>query len=612
MGATTSSPADIHQFQQIVEKLKQADFKDYDEIITAAGNIRTLNCISNAEFQQYYLKEPNNIIMLIIRCIDVLYGEKKLRSFLGALLLLSKVLPVIAVSYNDITDLNWFFEGEQSVFERLMVGIKSTIFALGITSSTTAEDPNAWLWEKQDFDFENARYDIMAILNFAISYEYFFEEYPEVQKRMKQACLLEAEFAKHFVTAILGAITNNFHRFIPLVINYFNWALHNDDNVIAALKESNAGEVLSKLAYSSIDNLNTIVNIAPNIDPIELDIQMCILQLLLSDSKIESDSRKLLLSALRLLQLSNDKGVISTTHRITLTLLLLVTSNKKCQEALLQPLEEKLGVKRLLHTESISIALIESVSEIILHPKGKELRTLGLGIIHNIAPGIIANNQIPPNIFVTLLQAFGIREYSEAHFKAVTTIITRYLTSGSDQEKEIKNKLMEDNILKIYDLFDDNCKKIYDEAKSVTQLTEDYPMVITDPSPHFRSINIYLKQLYIFRNKASLLSLRKNAGYVEKPKYNRTQTNEATETNEQQNNEEDESEHNIKIPSDADEKSDEEEKPKQEEEKPKQEEKVEEKPKEEEKAEEEKPNVEEEKPKEEEEKAENEEPKDEE
>lgn len=612
MGATTSSPADIHQFQQIVEKLKQADFKDYDEIITAAGNIRTLNCISNAEFQQYYLKEPNNIIMLIIRCIDVLYGEKKLRSFLGALLLLSKVLPVIAVSYNDITDLNWFFEGEQSVFERLMVGIKSTIFALGITSSTTAEDPNAWLWEKQDFDFENARYDIMAILNFAISYEYFFEEYPEVQKRMKQACLLEAEFAKHFVTAILGAITNNFHRFIPLVINYFNWALHNDDNVIAALKESNAGEVLSKLAYSSIDNLNAIVNIAPNIDPIELDIQMCILQLLLSDSKIEYDSRKLLLSALRLLQLSNDKGVISTTHRITLTLLLLVTSNKKCQEALLQPLEEKLGVKRLLHTESISIALIESVSEIILHPKGKELRTLGLGIIHNIAPGIIANNQIPPNIFVTLLQAFGIREYSEAHFKAVTTIITRYLTSGSDQEKEIKNKLMEDNILKIYDLFDDNCKKIYDEAKSVTQLTEDYPMVITDPSPHFRSINIYLKQLYIFRNKASLLSLRKNAGYVEKPKYNRTQTNEATETNEQQNNEEDESEHNIKIPSDADEKSDEEEKPKQEEEKPKQEEKVEEKPKEEEKAEEEKTNVEEEKPKEEEEKTENEEPKDEE
>ncbi|EAX93946.1 hypothetical protein TVAG_307250 [Trichomonas vaginalis G3] len=508
MGATTSSPAEIKQFCDIIENMNKEDFIENEPIIQAAGNIRTLNCISNVEFQKFYLKEPNNIIMLIIHCINTLYGERKLRTVLGAVLILSKLLPVIGVSYNDISELAWLLDGEESVLERLIKAIKEMCFQPGIMMSSTATDPTVWIWEKQDFDFENSRFDSLAILNFACSYEYFFENNPEYHEKIKKICQWEPEPGKYFLRAIMGALTHHFSRFYPLVLNYLNWALRNDPNIIVAAVSSNTLEILIDLAYSQIEKLNSLISFSPNVEAIEVDLIIAILQIILHHQKAKYDIKKVLLIILRALILANDLGHVTTTQRIYLTLLLLVTSNKSSIEFLAEPLTLSLGTKKAPHGDTLSLAILEATFYVFMNPKGKELRTLCLGVIHNIATTFVQSKPVLPEIIVSLIQKTGIREKNETQFKSTCTIVSRVVTFGEDKDK--KREDIKKSILKIYDLLEENQKKLFDEVIEMKDLTEDFPMTLTNVKPHFNCVRFYLKQLFMFRNKISLFSLKKN------------------------------------------------------------------------------------------------------
>ena len=467
-----------------------------------------MSFVSNKSLQNFFLKEPGNIFVLLIRCINLLYAqERDPQTVCGALLILSRLLPIICVSYKDVKDLAWLLEGDEPVLEKLVVGVKATLFAPGIT--TLSRDVNIWTWENISRDMENARYDVISIFVFLVNYKYYFPNVDQVQETIHKYLQFDPLQSQNWLNSILNTFDYKNAKFVASALQYLEWALIYDESIKEAAIKVKIFDKLAAVFHYPIYNVNSLFPTATDIVSYELDIAICLMIIYLQNPgfKTEYSIKELVESILRFLQLANEKGVVSINHRISLVLLSFITQSKENLEQLNMKFLTNLGTEIRLHSDSYTTAILEIVSSSLIMPKAKDLRDLALNVIYNIAQTFPATSINAAQCLTNIIIYFTQTEDSEDVFKRILDIVKRYVTSkeGAEEKKKLITECCKDLLEKL----SEERKTQLNEALSVTEGSDDQ-IEIGDCETQITTLQKYLIQIYALRNKASLDMLRKN------------------------------------------------------------------------------------------------------
>lgn len=508
MGAQSSDPQLEQNFLEMLKQMNEADFIDNDPIIEAAGKLRKLTCVSNKSFQSFFLKEPNNVVMLVVKCIDTIFAEQKnYKRTCGALLILSRFLPIIGVSYKELSDIAWLIDGDEPLIEKIANGVKKIKYSEGILNPEGTKDANEWVWQRTSTDNINARVDLLSIFSFFANFKFFFQDSPEQQEKMKHYILFEPHEATNWVKSIVGSLTYNYKEIIPPMIQYLQWAIIFDPAIQDAVKTEEVFSVLFSSLYYPIENINSIIPIRPDIEAYELDLMVCIMIIVLRNPTIKYDAVKMVESALRVLQIANEKGIVTMNHRVALLLLLGVTSSEGNLKQLGKALRNTLGTEREFHTDSISTALLEGVANTVVLPKAKDLRPLCFKIIRNASTVIPSSTLNAPACYAKLLLYFSQTENDEQCFNEVINSLKRYIVfKGEKEEKRNKMKAAAETLLA--SLSEDK-KGLFNEAIACNELESGLES-IENVDQQIATTEKYMTQLFMLRNKASLQLLKKN------------------------------------------------------------------------------------------------------
>ena len=509
MGTSESVPEQEKNFINLLSKLNEQDFIDNKPIIEAAGKLKNLSFVSNKTLQNFFLKEPGNIFILVVRCIEILYSkERDTQTVCGALLILSRLLPIICVSYKDISEISWLLEGKEPLLEKLVVGVKATLFAPSIT--TLQSDVNIWTWENISKDMENARYDVISIFVFLVNYMYYFPDVPEAQETIHKYLQFDPMQSQNWLNSILNTFDYRNEKFVSLALQYLEWALIYDKSIQEAAIKVKIFEKLASVFHFPIYNVNSLIPSATDIQLYELDIAICLMIIYLQNPGFKTDYsvKELVESTLRFLQLANEKGIVAINHRISLVILSFITQSKENIDQLKAKFLSNLGTELRLHHDSYTTAILETVSSTITMPKAKDMREMALNIIYNVAPYFPATSMNAAQVLTNILIYFTQTEESEEGFKRILDIIKRYVTSSDEAEE--KRKKITACCKDLLEKLSDDKKAQLNEAISTTEGVSDDQIEIGNCDVHIKILQKYLVTIYATRNKASLDMLRKN------------------------------------------------------------------------------------------------------
>ena len=537
MGGTPSKGQAEIRFEDSLEAIKNEEAEKIPKIIELSYALSDLAFISNIEIQHLFLNHRQMFKLLITQTIDNMLSNDYYKSIQGSIHICAKIIPVMALSINDPNELDWLFVGEKCEFSRLLASLKSLLFIPLVFNQQNAEDPMVWFAGIQlMYNYESTRADAMHLLFFGHAGSFFFPNNPEIQEQNVKFSCLEPNVAKLLVNSITECIIYHNSYFMSFAIPYVCIALCNDDNFRKALFDSNLLSALVDLAYISIENLNAKLFSSFQIEAYETDVLLaCFLcfviifknnmfeeensieapneddeikkQISNQFNHIQYDPYKTVISSIHYLQLANETKQININHRITLTILSVITSTKENGKLFQNPLENIiLGTKYSFQNSSIALAILEAVSNCSILENSGSVLPLIISVVHNIAP-FIADTKKAIQCLSKIID-LSVKSEQVNLFNEIAIIIERYIHGEGDANTKVSEITP---LVEALSLKNPGLKNQLDDSIKSSQLQHDYPLVLEGLASHLnwaRSITI---QLFQKKNKINLERIRRNS-----------------------------------------------------------------------------------------------------
>lgn len=512
MGNTGSSQQDITIFIAELDKFKFPDVKDPTRVLSAAANLVSLNCISNSTLQQLYLREPNNIIMLVIRALDFFQPDQDIKLIHGSTHILARLLPTLALSVSDPDKLDWLLATDESLIKRLYDALKKMLFVPKVFSPPYETDATVWKWNSPGETYINTRADLMQLLFFAYAGKFFFPNHADTQNQLLQLATLDDKTAQLLMKSLNNALKAKNLQFLEFALPYTALALCHDKEFQEALKTNDLLQFLTELLYVNVDRLNSIKIYTWNVDRIEPDLLFALCAGILLQPEAHYDSKFLAIATIRLLQFANETKDIDPIHRIALNILIQLTSVERKASRLKSQFTETLGTRFVFHSDSIAVAAFEAASIALLLPDNDEIAILCASLIYNISPIMSSEEDCVPIMFNKLLNCFIVNRKKPEIVDLLIKSVARFVT-GADNCEDKKAKL-EIALSKLVEWLVDGQPEYgtkIQEAIAAESNQNLEPISLEANQDNLDYIQQCVIDLFAKRNKQSLENLRKHA-----------------------------------------------------------------------------------------------------
>jgi len=515
MGGVISLDSQTKEFLDIMDRMKQQDYYDMDSIIGAASKLRSLSSVSNLQLQKYFLVEPTNVIVLMIKSIETMYQRKEPNIIHGCLHLLARFLPIIAVSVKSDKDIDWLLYGQDSLIEKLFFILKCIMFTPSLLNPINSGPSSEWIWVSMSPEILNARIDFLSLFVFSQIPDFLFHDPSNSKEQFLSLISMDSQTTKRFVASIINGLkfvfsNNDSSKYSSTALQFISFAMLNDETYFVSLCKSDILSIVIEELYRPIDQLNSILGNQKAHEEFAIEFVVIIFSIMLKEPEAKCKIPDLSLCIIRILQLSNETGALSYYHRLCLTVLMMMTSSKKNCSKLSHELSETLGTKFVFHTQSKALTIMEVAVNSLHLSKISMYRNLIMGIIHNIAP-YVRDCEFAPFCFISsfdYLSSILHENGASQLFLVLLSSLKRFLGFEKSDELREKVKKMMNPIIHKYpqDLQD----QIINVVSNKDQF-DDYPMVIEKLEDSIHFAQKVLLQIFSKRNQVSLEMLRKYA-----------------------------------------------------------------------------------------------------
>lgn len=532
MGSNPSTAQSEERFLDAIKDIKTGKEEDIDHVLLRAYYVPDFApCFSYLDVQQLYFKYPTQVKTLTLKCIEYLVSQKDPKYVQSCISLLARIIPSLSLSVVDVKEIDWLFVGEKCGIVNLFTELKSILFAPLILNQEEADDQLLWFWGTQlRYKIETARANALFLFFMGFDGTFFFPNNPETQEQIKKLVCLDQNVAKYLMNSIAEGIWWHNVHFLTMALPYSSIAMIDDQNFRDAFKDSILMERLTDLTYVLVDDYNVYVHYTYSLTNIEIDLIILSFVCLIIEPKVNFDVQKMAVSAIRFLQLSNesDTKIIGANHRLALSILTIISSIKANTKKLEDPMiANELGTQYKFKTESISLAILEAVtnSVLLIKPESTSIISLIVSAIHNISP-FISDSIHAPLLFSKLIEASLIKiNDNKNFFNGLVIAIERYVNGGSTNKNTQQSQQKRDELNKIISNMDalknsenEDLKQKITAAIQSDHIQNDYPLVIDQVGSHLSWCRQIVFELFAKRNQYSLDKIRKTSKEKKKKK----------------------------------------------------------------------------------------------
>jgi hypothetical protein len=481
-------------FRQALEEFITDPSVDATPVFCAAGNLETLECISIQDLKSLCVKYYEPMRTFITQASAKISLTTDQQVLHGCLAILARVLPLMLVTRNTTSSFDWLVSGEESLFDRLFLTLRSIVFAPGIFNPIDNPTPRYWTWEVYPMPphIISSRIDLLNLFFLVLFSSFFFLQNGQMCDGIRRLSFLGPSGSNQMIKSISDGLKKRLIPFSEAALPYAQMAAIYDSEFRSSIKDSELMEVTVNLLYTKIEEVNAIIAPTFTIDAFEVDLEIFSYIALLGGPG-NYDALKLCICMLRLLQIANETKTININHRVTLTILSIITSSKKNAALLRAPLTMKTGTKYQFNQASVGLALFECVTTTFELQNSAGLHRLILSLVHNIAADVIGNEWTSNQCFAKLL-ALVVKK--ESLLDLLLVAMQRYVHGAGASRDELKRTFR--HWLEGYDKYEE--KRKIEAAIDVEEYEIGLQLVIGDTEGSFRWINEVILQLYAKRN----------------------------------------------------------------------------------------------------------------
>lgn len=471
---------------------------DVTPVIEAAALLPDVSCIPNIHFQRLFRTVPENIKRLVRHSVELMSSESDGSLTRGCIAILERLIPVVLMSVSNASELDWLFGGDSSLFADLYIALHGVLFTPGVVAPGTEV-----IWQWSAFSDSVARGQAVSLIFCAFAGEYFFPSDPDTPKLMRSAAAFDPNNALRLLKSVAAGVQAHDEPFLLSALPCVASLVIHDEACRKAMSESTLMEEIAELLYSDVARLSSVVPYTFWIEPYAIDMQLFAYSALLVGGEGCYDAERLVMAMIRSMQLLNETGKITVSHRVIMILLSALTGVKEKCASLETPVSVTFGTRYAFHTSSIALALLECVTMTFMTKGSEGLHPLLLCVIHNIAPHVV-DTDVSAALWLARGLAHAIAIGSDTVVDGLLVAISRYVEHAPSKREKVRAVVAST----VANYGESPRKEAIEEAINKTESGHAYPLIIDDVQTHLLWVKAVIIQLFGKRNRIKLGSLK--------------------------------------------------------------------------------------------------------